>query len=156
MAIRDSKQLTAKQREEVARWIKENAVAWAVGEASVEEITEMNILKASHLAMRRAVEALKVKPDILLVDGRPVQLGKSLPTINIVKGDSLSLSIAAASIIAKVYRDKLMVALDKQYPNYGFASHKGYGSLAHRMALQNYGPAPCHRLTYAPVACLLT
>ncbi len=154
--IKDSKTLSAKQREEAAKWIKDNAMAWAVGEASVEEITEMNILKASHLAMRRAVKSLKAQPNMLLVDGRPINLFENIPAVSLVNGDCLSLSIAAASIIAKVYRDKLMLKLDKQYPNYGFAAHKGYGTLGHRMALRRFGAAPCHRPTYAPVACLLT
>lgn len=154
--IRDSKQLTAKQREVAAKWIKNNAVAWAAGEASVEEITEINILEASHLAMRRAVESLKVQPNMLLVDGRPISLFENILAVSLVNGDCLSLSIAAASIVAKVYRDELMVKLDKEYPQYGFAAHKGYGSLSHIMALRRFGAAPCHRPTYAPVACLLT
>lgn len=149
--VKDSKKLTEKQREKAAKWIKKKAVAWAVGEASVEEITELNILRASHLAMQRAVETLEIQPDMLLVDGREVQLSKNIPAVNLVKGDSLSLSIAAASVVAKVYRDGLMVKLDNMYPNYGFASHKGYGSLKHKVALREYGPAPCHRPTYAPV-----
>ncbi|MFH1354464.1 MAG: ribonuclease HII [bacterium] len=151
VAIRDSKQLSEKQRVKAAKWIKENAAAWAVGEASIEEITELNILRASHLAMQRAVKGLPVQPDLLLIDGRPAKINTVMPRINIIKGDSLSLSIAAASIMAKVYRDGLMIELDKKYPAYGFASHKGYGSLTHRMALKKYGAVPCHRPTYEPV-----
>ncbi len=154
--IRDSKQLTAKQREEAEVWIKENAAAWAVGKASVEEITKTNILRASCLAGRRAVKALRIKPDLLLVDGRPAGLYEQIPAVGLAGGDKLSFSIAAASIVAKVYRDRLMVELDKKFPRYGLAAHKGYGSAAHKEALTKHGPSACHRPTYAPVAEALT
>lgn len=150
--IRDSKQMTEKAREKAAEWIKENAVAWAVGEASVKEITEMNILHASHLAMKRAVESLQVRPNMLFVDGRPVELCDDIPTVNLIGGDAISISIAAASIVAKVYRDDIMRKMDEKFPDYGFASHKGYGSAVHMAALERYGATLHHRPTYAPVA----
>jgi ribonuclease HII len=150
--IRDSKQMTEKQREKATVWIKENAMAWAVGEASVEEITKINILRASHLAMKRAVEGLGVRPNMLLVDGRPIELCDDIPTVNLIGGDALSVSIAAASIVAKVHRDDIMRKLDKDFSDYGFASHKGYGAVTHMAALKEFGACPHHRPTYAPVA----
>ena len=150
--IRDSKQMTEKAREKTVEWIEQNAVAWAVGEASVKEITVMNILNASHLAMKRAVESLRVRPNMLFIDGRPVELTKDIPAINLIGGDSISRSIAAASIVAKVYRDDIMRKLDKEHPNYGFASHKGYGAAVHMAALEEYGATLHHRPSYAPVA----
>ncbi len=153
--IRDSKKMTEKQREKAAKWIKKNAITWAVGKASVEEITEMNILNASHLAMKRAVEGLQIRPTLLFVDGRPVELCDDIPTINLIGGDSLSISIAAASIVAKVYRDNIMRKMDEKFPNYGFASHKGYGAAVHMAALKEHGAILHHRPTYAPVARLI-
>ena len=154
--LRDSKQLTAKQREAAAVWIKGEASAWAVGEASVEEITELNILRASHLAMRRAIEALSRQPDLLLIDGRPAKPHEHIPAVSIIGGDHLSCSIAAASVLAKTHRDAVMRTLDEQYPDYGLAAHKGYGSAAHLAALRKFGASPAHRPTYAPVAATLT
>lgn len=150
--IRDSKQLTSRQREQLAPQIKDKAVAWAVAEASVEEISALNIRQASFLAMRRALEQLKPTPELLLIDGRGEQLVPDIPAEYIIKGDAVCLSIAAASILAKVYRDALMIQLGEKYPNYGFAGHKGYGAPLHQQALQQYGPTPVHRPTYAPVA----
>ena len=152
--IRDSKTLSAGQREKAETWIKENALAWAVGEASVDEITELNIRGAAHLAMRRAVEQLYCSPDLLLIDGNPVQIHNSIPSVSIVGGDGLSFSIAAASILAKVHRDRILTALDKEYPVYGFAGHKGYGSAGHMDALRKHGPCKWHRPTYRPVRIL--
>jgi ribonuclease HII len=154
ICIRDSKTLSAKQREKAETWIKENALAWAVGEASVDEITELNIRGAAHLAMRRAVEQLYCSPDLLLIDGNPVQIHNSIPSVSIVGGDGLSFSIAAASILAKVHRDRILTALDKEYPVYGFAGHKGYGSAGHMDALRKHGPCKWHRPTYRPVRIL--
>lgn len=151
IVLRDSKQLTARQRERAAAWIKRHAAAWAVGEASVAEITELNILQAAHLAMRRAVERLQIAPQLLLVDGRAMPEITGVPAVPIIDGDQLCCSIAAASIVAKVHRDALMAALDAQYPGYGFAAHKGYGSAAHLTALRTLGPCLVHRPTYAPV-----
>ena len=154
--IRDSKALSPKRRERAALWIKQHALAWAVGEASVEEITALNILQASHLAMRRAIETLKVRPDLLLVDGRPIDFKLAMPAVNIISGDALSISIAAASVLAKVYRDDIMRKLDRKFPGYKLASNKGYGSAAHKAALARLGATPHHRPLFAPIACLLT
>jgi len=148
--LNDSKKLTAKQREVLEIEIKAVAVAYAVAYASVAEIAELNILHATGLAMRRAVEALSVKPDHALVDGN---YRFSLPCAvkTVVKGDALSCSIAAASILAKTARDRLMLEMDGLYPGYGFASHKGYHAAIHVEALRTLGPCPEHRMTWAPV-----
>lgn len=150
--VRDSKTLSAKQREVAATWIREQSLAWAVGEASVEEITELNIRRASQLAMQRAVDALAQTPDLLLLDGTPAQIHPTIPATNIIDGDALCFSIAAASILAKVHRDEIMIELDTKFPDYGFAAHKGYGSQQHLEALHTYGASHHHRPTYAPVA----
>lgn len=152
VAIRDSKTLSSKQRDVAAVWIQQETIAWAVGEASVAEITELNIRGAAHLAMRRAIDSLSHIPDMLLLDGTPAQIHPTIPTENIINGDALSFSIAAASILAKVHRDATMKKLDAQFPDYGFAAHKGYGSKQHLVALQEYGACEYHRPTYAPVA----
>lgn len=154
--IRDSKTLSAKQREAAAEWIQKTAQAWAVGEATVDEITRLNIRAASHLAMRRAIDALGSTPQLLLIDGTPAQPHPAIPAINIIDGDALVFSIAAASILAKVHRDAIMVALDREYPAYQFAGNKGYGSRLHLVALDSHGATPHHRPTYAPVAAVLT
>jgi ribonuclease HII len=148
--LNDSKLLTAKRREELELEIKDRAVAFAVGFASVGEIAELNILHATGLAMRRAVEALAPSPAFALVDGN---YAFPLPCLvkTVVKGDSLSCSIAAASILAKVARDRLMAELDGLYPGYGFASHKGYRAQTHADGLLKLGPCPEHRLAWAPV-----
>lgn len=153
--IRDSKRLSPKQREKAAVLVKESALAWATGEASVEEITHLNIRRASHLAMRRAVDNLSDQPELLLIDGTPAQPHSLIPAVNIIDGDALVFSIAAASILAKVHRDTIMTALDAQYPQYGFAKHKGYGSSLHLAALKEHGVCPYHRPTYAPVTAYL-
>lgn len=151
IVLRDSKQLSVKQRQRTAAWIKQQALAWAVGEASVKEITSLNILRASHLAMQRAVDALAVVPELLLVDGREMQVHPNVPAISLIHGDQICCSIAAASIVAKVHRDALMIELDGEYPGYGLAAHKGYGSASHLAALRSLGPCSCHRPTYEPV-----
>lgn len=153
--IRDSKKLSAAQREKAKDWIIRTALGWAIGEASVEEINQLNIRQASHLAMRRALASLGHVPDLILVDGNPVQLHEQIPTINIIKGDQLCYSIAAASILAKVHRDAVMTKLDQEFPQYGFAGHKGYGSAMHLAALKESGATPYHRISYAPVAAVL-
>jgi ribonuclease HII len=146
----DSKALTAKRREALELEIKDRAVAFAVGFATVAEIAELNILHATGLAMRRAVEALSPAPAFALVDGNyAFPLPCSVKTL--VKGDALSCSIAAASILAKVARDRLMAELDQRYPGYGFSSHKGYRAQAHADGLLKLGPCPEHRLGWAPV-----
>ncbi len=149
--LTDSKKLTETQREAFyARLTGLAGVAFGVGIASVEEIDRFNILQATYIAMRRAVHALPSLPAHILVDGRPVP-GLPAPATAIVGGDALSLSIAAASVIAKVTRDRLMLELDRQHPQYGFASHKGYGTARHIQALLEHGPLPQHRRSFRPV-----
>lgn len=147
--LNDSKQLDAARREDLAVQIRERARAFAVASASATEIDRINILQASRLAMRRAVEALGVPADYLLVDATTVDL--PLPQQAIIHGDALSRSIAAASILAKTGRDALLAELDLRYPGYDLASNKGYGSPAHLAALASLGPTPEHRFSYAPV-----
>jgi ribonuclease HII len=142
--LNDSKKLTEKKREKLFDIIKEKAIAYAIAEASPEEIDEINILNASMLAMRRAVEALPVKADFALIDGN-CSRGFEIPTETIVSGDAKSCSIAAASILAKVTRDRQCEELDRLYPQYGIAKHKGYGTKAHMEALRAHGPSPIHR-----------
>jgi len=146
----DSKKLSAKKREAVYPQIIARAIV-SIGSASVEEIDSINILQASHLAMVRAVQGLSERPDNLLIDGRMLPKGLNLPAIGIVKGDTKSLSIAAASIVAKIRRDALMVGLAQQHPGYGWETNKGYGSKSHISALQKLGPTPHHRRSFRPV-----
>ena len=145
--LNDSKKLTEKKREMLFEIIKEVAIAYAIAEASPEEIDEINILNASMLAMRRAVEALPVVADFALIDGN-CSRGFAIPTETVVKGDSLSFSIAAASILAKVTRDRGCAELDRLYPQYGIAKHKGYPTKEHMDAVRKYGPSPIHRKTF--------
>ncbi len=150
----DSKKLTAKARAALELDIKDKALAWGVGLASVEEIEELNILQATGLAMRRAVEALAITPAFALVDGNyRFKLPCEIKTV--VKGDSISSSIAAASILAKVARDRLMTEMDAVYPGYGFAAHKGYHAQVHVEALRTLGPCAIHRRSWEPVRLLL-
>ena len=152
--IDDSKVLTAERREILEIEIKARAVAWGVGFASVEEIAELNILHATGLAMCRAIEAMAVQPAAALVDGNyRFRLPCDVQTV--VGGDGLSLSIAAASILAKTARDRLMIELDAEYPGYGFAGHKGYNAPVHQQALKDLGPCPAHRRGWAPIRALL-
>lgn len=145
--LTDSKKLTDKKRRELYPIIKEQAIAYGIGMASEQEIDEINILQATFLAMQRALDQLNIKPDLALIDGnREKDFGISVKTV--VKGDSLSMNIAAASILAKVTRDDLMVKLAEEYPQYGFEIHKGYGTKAHYAALTVYGPSPIHRMTF--------
>ena len=152
--IDDSKALPHARREALEIEIKARALAWGVGFASVEEIAELNILHATGLAMCRAIEAMAIQPAAALVDGN---YGFKLPcpVRTVIKGDSLSLSIAAASILAKTARDRLMVELDEQYPGYGFAGHKGYNAPIHSAALKALGPCPAHRRSWAPIRALV-
>jgi ribonuclease HII len=143
----DSKRLTRRQREALDLRIRAQARAWAVGVASPAEIDRVNILRATHLAMRRAVEALKVVPDCLLVDALTIP-GVTLPQRPIVKGDALSVSIAAASVVAKVARDGMMRECDARHPGYGLARNMGYGSALHRAALRRLGPTAIHRRSF--------
>jgi ribonuclease HII len=148
--LNDSKKLTEKKRERLSKEIKEKALSWALGRAEVEEIDELNILHASLLAMKRAVEALPVTPEHALIDGN------KCPDINIsceavVKGDSRVAAISAASILAKVSRDQEMIELDQQYPGYGLAKHKGYPTAVHMKALKEQGVSSIHRKSFRPV-----
>lgn len=145
--LNDSKKLTEKKRERLFDIIKEKAIAYAIAEASPEEIDEINILNASMLAMRRAVEALPVKADFALIDGN-CSRGFEIPTETVVSGDAKSCSIAAASILAKVTRDRGCKELDEQYPMYGIAKHKGYPTKDHMNAVREFGPSPIHRKTF--------
>ena len=149
--LNDSKKLTAKRRETLFDEIRARALCFAIAEASVQEIDQINILQATLLAMKRAVEALRLPPKLVLVDGN------RLPTLSIraeaiVQGDALVPAISAASILAKVHRDRLCEEMHQRYPVYGFDQHKGYGTAQHLAALQAHGPADCHRITFAPVA----
>jgi len=150
----DSKKLSERRREALEIEIKASALAWGVGFASVGEIAELNILQATGLAMRRAVEALAVAPAFILVDGSH-RFDLPAPVRPVVRGDSLSASIAAASILAKTARDRVMVELDEAWPEYGFAAHKGYHAPVHVEALQRLGPCPAHRMSWAPIRALL-
>lgn len=148
--VTDSKKLTAKRRERLELEIKQHAIAWSLGRAEVEEIDEINILQASLLAMSRAVEALSIAPAHVQVDGN------QCPSVHctveaIVKGDALIPAIGAASILAKVARDRELLVLDEQYPQYGFAQHKGYPTKAHVSALEAHGVSPVHRRSFGPV-----
>jgi ribonuclease HII len=152
--LNDSKKVTKTKREQLTLLIKEKAVAWAIGTATVEEIARLNIYHASVLAMSRAVDSLTTMPDHLLIDAVKIpQL--NLPQTPIIGGDGQSASIAAASIIAKTYRDQLMDEYHQIYPQYGFDKHKGYPTPEHLQALKEHGPAPIHRVSYGPVAELL-
>lgn len=152
--LMDSKKLSEKRRDELYDQIIQHSLAWAVGRASVEEIDEINILQASLLAMRRAVMALSIAPDSALIDGN------FCPKLNckaqaIIRGDQTEPTISAASIIAKVTRDREMILLDKKYPSYGFAKHKGYGTAAHLKAIKSLGACEIHRRSFSPVAKVL-
>ena len=143
----DSKKLSDKRRRDLFPIIKEQAIAYGIGLASHEEIDEINILQATFLAMRRAIDQLDGKAEFALIDGnRETDFG--LPVKTVVKGDSLSANIAAASVLAKVTRDDIMEAMAEEYPQYGFEIHKGYGTKAHYEALRNHGPSPIHRMTF--------
>ena len=146
--INDSKKLSEKKREMLFDVIKEKAVSWCIATASVEEIEEINILNAAMLAMKRAVSGLDVKPEFVLVDGNKIPDGLEIKADCLVKGDALSASIGAASILAKVARDRYMKEIALKYPEYGFEKHKGYGTKQHREALLKYGPCPVHRMSF--------
>ena len=144
----DSKKLTEKKREKLYDIIKETAVAYSVAYGTLEEIENVNILEATYLAMNRAIEGLSVKPDFALIDGNRVPRGINIPCETIVKGDSKSMSVAAASVLAKVTRDRLMLEYDKKYPEYNFKKHKGYGTKEHTELIKQYGPCEIHRLSF--------
>lgn len=148
--LRDSKLISPKKRIRLAAEIKSCAIAWSVAHISAEVIDRTNIYEAAQSAMYDAIHGLDVMPDFLLIDAKPIDI--EIEQVSILHGDAVSCSIAAASIVAKVARDELMVELDAQYPEYGFAAHKGYGTAQHLAALQKYGPTPLHRFSFAPVA----
>lgn len=145
--VNDSKKLTEKKREQLFDVIKETAVAYSIATADEKEIDEINILQATYLAMNRAFQGLNLKPDMALVDGN-CDPGLGIPTRMIVKGDANSMSIAAASILAKVTRDRFMLEMDKKYPQYQFAKHKGYGTKLHYEMVDKYGASEIHRMTF--------
>ena len=147
--LNDSKKLSEKRREELFSEIKEKAVSWATGVVSPEEIDEINILKSTYKAMRQAFEKLSPVPQVMLNDAVTIPgLSPALVQVTIIKGDAKSVSIAAASILAKVTRDHMMAEYDKLYPEYGFAKHKGYGTAAHIAAVREHGPCPIHRRSF--------
>ncbi|MEY2810004.1 MAG: hypothetical protein RLZ66_1515 [Pseudomonadota bacterium] len=152
--LADSKKLTARQRDRLYDEIRAKALCCSVAEASVEEIDQINILQATLLAMRRAVEGLRLKPHKVLVDGNRLPVLDVLAEA-IVQGDAKVQAISAASILAKVHRDRWCETIDRDYPQYGFASHKGYGTAVHMQALKTYGATPWHRQSFAPVAAVL-
>lgn len=153
LVVDDSKKLSPEQREVLYPLICEEALAYAIAWSSQEEIDQINILRASLSAMVKAIKGLDQVPDFLLIDGN-MGLDINIPQKALVKGDSLSASIASASILAKVARDRTMVDLGRQYPTYNFARHKGYGTALHQEELKRHGPLPCHRMTFAPLKAL--
>ena len=146
--LADSKTLSAARRYALREVIERDALCWAVGYASPREIDDINILNASILSMHRALDGLKIRPQSIIVDGNRFRPWHDVPYTTIVKGDGKRLSIAAASIVAKVTRDRELIELDQQYPQYGFARHKGYGTAEHIAAIRQYGPCPIHRMTF--------
>ena len=146
--LNDSKKLTEKKREQLFDVICEKAIDYSIGVATEKEIDEINILNATFLAMHRAVEGLKIKPDYALIDGNQYPKNMEIPAEFVIKGDATSASIAAASILAKVSRDRFMLEMDKKYPEYCFEKHKGYGTKVHYEAIKEFGPSPIHRLTF--------
>jgi ribonuclease HII len=149
--LNDSKQLSEKKREELRPIIEKEALVWAVGIATHEEIDKINILNASYLAMHRAIEQLKKAPQLLLIDGNRFKKYKDIPFKCIVKGDGKYMSIAAASILAKTHRDEYMMKMDEEFPHYQWRKNKGYGTLKHRMAIEQYGESIIHRKSFKVV-----
>lgn len=151
--VNDSKQLSPKKRELALKEIKEQALAIGIGISSQEEIDLINIYRATKEAMLSAIQSLKIKPEFLLIDAMPMEI--DIPLKSIIKGDTLSMSIAAASIVAKTTRDQYMIEMDKLFPEYGFKSHMGYGTKEHIEAIHTYGITPIHRKTFEPIKSLL-
>ena len=153
--VRDSKQMTVRQREGLVSTIKEVALAWGIGSASAKEIDDIGIVHATRLAMSRALDAAiqqgKIQPECLFIDDMLLPKRLHIPQVSLIEGDSRSLSIAAASVLAKTWRDEVMRDLDAEFPHYGFRRHKGYGTAEHQAALTKYGPSPLHRMTFRPV-----
>jgi ribonuclease HII len=150
MGVKDSKQLKPQEREILYEIVKSHAIAYQIGLASVHEIDRLNILQASLLAMRRALERLSIQPELCLIDGNQAIPKFAMAQRTVVKGDQSEPAIAAASILAKVWRDRLITRMDLRYPGYSLASNKGYGSRAHLQGLQDLGPSPQHRLSFSP------
>ena len=146
--LNDSKKLTERKREQLFDVICETALAYSIASASVEEIERLNILQATFLAMTRAVEGLSVQPTLTLIDGNRIPPQLAVPARFVIKGDALSASIGAASVLAKVSRDRYLLELDKRYPEYAFAKHKGYGTALHYERLRAHGPCPEHRMSF--------
>lgn len=146
--LNDSKKLTERKREELFDIIKEKAIAYGIAFASVEEIDKFNILNATFLAMNRAIEALQMPADFALIDGNRIPKDIKIPCETVIKGDAKSSSIAAASVLAKVTRDRLMLSLDSEYPQYNFKKHKGYGTKDHRELIIKHGPCKIHRISF--------
>lgn len=146
--LNDSKKLSEKKREQLFPIIKEKAISFSVAFAEVEEIEEYNILNATFLAMNRAISSLDKKAEFALIDGNRIPKECPVPCLTVVKGDSLSMSIAAASVLAKVTRDRLMLQLDEEYPQYNFKKHKGYGTAEHMELIRKFGPCACHRMSF--------
>ena len=153
--LADSKKLSPKRRALLSEEIKAKALDYCIATASLEEIEQFNVLRASHLAMVRAIEGLKIRPGIVLIDGNKLPRNLAIPARAIVKGDATVPVISAASILAKVARDEAMLKYHERYPDYGFDSHKGYLTPPHFAALKEYGPCPVHRKSYAPIRALL-
>lgn len=151
VGLNDSKKLSAKKREQLFDEIQEKALAWSIAEATHQEIDELNILNATLLAMKRAIEGLTITPDEVLIDGNKIPTGLTVKCRAVVGGDALHAEISASSILAKVTRDRQMQELDKIYPQYGFAKHNGYPTKAHLQAMADYGVLPEHRRSYKPV-----
>ena len=152
--IKDSKELTESKREELFDVVINNALAYSIIEVSVEEIDSLGLHKCNIEGMRRAINALEVTPDYVLTDGYPIP-GLTTPNLAVWKGDQVAISISAASILAKVYRDRIMVELDKEFPEYGLANHKGYITALHTAAIKQFGVLPIHRKSFANIAALL-
>ena len=153
--LTDSKKLSEKKRDSLAAAIKEQALAWHIAEASVAEIAELNILHATMLAMKRAINGLACVPDKVLIDGNRIPRDLAVNAEAVIKGDSSVVQISAASVLAKTARDAQMYVLAERFPQYGFEKHKGYGTAMHLAALQQYGALPEHRAAFAPVAAIL-
>ncbi len=151
--LTDSKKIHRRRRKQIARTIKKECRCWSIGIGSVEEIDRINILQSTLLAMKRAIQSLSIRPDEVVVDGNQTP-SIDIPVSAIVKGDLIVPTISAASILAKVTRDQLMIEYANQYPQYGFDRHVGYGTLQHIQALQEFGVSPIHRLSYSPVAAI--
>lgn len=151
VGLNDSKKLSEKKREQLFVEIQQKALAWSIAEASHDEIDELNILNATLLAMQRAVDGLKITPNKVLIDGNKIPKTMTIECEAVVGGDALHAEISAASILAKVTRDRQLLELDRQYPNYGFAQHKGYPTKAHLQAIEQYGVLVEHRRSYKPI-----